>query len=292
MGEFVQILKSVLMGIVQGITEWLPISSTGHMLLLDEFIKITVSTISERNNEFFNVFKVFIQLGSILAVLVLYFDKLNPFSTKKSDTEKRKTLSLWGKVLVASIPAGIIGVLFDDAIDGVLSRPFVIAAALIVYGFLFLLLENRKLTPKIHNFSQMSYKTALLIGVCQMLALIPGTSRSGSTILGAVFLGTSRFIAAEFSFFMAIPAMLGGSGIRLIKFALENSKTYGSQYPALFSGLEWGVLLTGFFVAFIVSIFVIKFLISFIKSHDFKVFGYYRILLGMLVLIYFGFIAV
>ncbi len=292
MGEFMEILKSVLMGIVQGITEWLPISSTGHMLLLDEFIKITVSTVSERNSEFFNVFKVFIQLGSILAVLVLYFDKLNPFSTKKSDTEKRLTLSLWGKVLVASIPAGIIGVLFDDAIDGVLSKPFVIAAALIVYGFLFLLLENRKQTPKIHNFSQMSYKTALLIGVCQMLALVPGTSRSGSTILGAVFLGTSRFVAAEFSFFMAIPAMLGGSGIRLIKFALENSETYGTQYPALFSGLEWGVLLTGFVVAFIVSIFVIKFLINFIKRHDFKAFGYYRILLGMLVLIYFGFIAV
>lgn len=292
MGEFLEILKSVLMGFVQGITEWLPISSTGHMLLLDEFIKITVSTISERNSEFFDVFKVFIQLGSILAVLVLYFDKLNPFSRKKTDTEKSNTLSLWGKVLVASIPAGIIGVLFDDAIDGVLTKPFVIAAALIIYGFLFLFLENRKHTPKIHNFSQMSYKTALLIGVCQMLALIPGTSRSGSTILGAVFLGTSRFVAAEFSFFMAIPAMLGGSGIRLLKFALDSRETYGSQYPALFSGLEWGVLLTGFIVAFIVSIFVIKFFINFIKRHDFKSFGYYRILLGMLVLIYFGFIAV
>lgn len=290
MGIF-EILKSILMGIVQGITEWLPISSTGHMLLLNEFIKITVSGVAQRNAEFFDLFKVFIQLGSILAVLVLYFNKLNPLSRKKSAEEKKTTLSLWAKVLVASIPAGVAGIVFDDAIDGVLSKPFVIAAALIVYGFLFLLLENRKLSPKINDFSQMSYKTALLIGVCQMLALIPGTSRSGSTILGAVFLGASRLIAAEFSFFMAIPAMFGGSGIRLLKFALESGKTYGSEYPLLFSGLEWGVLLAGFAVSFIVSVFVIRFLINFIKKHDFKAFGYYRIVLGMLVLIYFGFFA-
>jgi undecaprenyl-diphosphatase len=204
---------------------------------------------------------------------------------------KKQTLSLWIKVLVASVPAGIIGVLFDDLIDGVLEKPFVIAATLILYGFLFLWLENTKRTPKFNNFSQMSYRTALLIGVFQMLALIPGTSRSGATILGAVFLGSSRFVAAEFSFFMAIPAMLGGSGIKLLKFALDSSEKYGSQYPALFSGLEWGVLLTGFFVAFIVSLIVIKFLLNYIKKHDFKVFGYYRIILGLLVLLYFGFIA-
>jgi undecaprenyl-diphosphatase len=288
-----EILKSILMGIVQGITEWLPISSTGHMLLFDEFIHMTVSTVQERNKDFFDFFKVFIQLGSILAVLVLYFRKLNPFSRKKSAEERGQTLSLWLKVLIASVPAGIVGVLFDDAIDGVLSTPyrkFVIAATLILYGFLFLWLENSKRQPRIHNFSQMDYKTALLIGACQMLALIPGTSRSGATILGAVFLGASRYVAAEFSFFMAIPAMLGGSAIRLLKFALESGEKYGSQYSALFSGLEWAVLLTGFVVAFLVSMAVIRFLISFIKKHDFKPFGYYRIALGVLVVIYFGFI--
>jgi undecaprenyl-diphosphatase len=297
-----EILKSILMGIVQGITEWLPISSTGHMLLFDEFIHMTVSTVQERNKDFFDFFKVFIQLGSILAVLVLYFRKLNPFSRKKSAEERGQTLSLWLKVLIASVPAGIVGVLslnrrsvfcrflFDDAIDGVLSTPYVIAATLILYGFLFLWLENSKRQPRIHNFSQMDYKTALLIGACQMLALIPGTSRSGATILGAVFLGASRYVAAEFSFFMAIPAMLGGSAIRLLKFALESGEKYGSQYSALFSGLEWAVLLTGFVVAFLVSMAVIRFLISFIKKHDFKPFGYYRIALGVLVVIYFGFI--
>lgn len=285
-----EILKSILMGIVQGITEWLPISSTGHMLLFDEFIHMTVSTVQERNKDFFDFFKVFIQLGSILAVLVLYFRKLNPFSRKKSAEERGQTLSLWLKVLIASVPAGIVGVLFDDAIDGVLSTRYVIAATLILYGFLFLWLENSKRQPRIHNFSQMDYKTALLIGACQMLALIPGTSRSGATILGAVFLGASRYVAAEFSFFMAIPAMLGGSAIRLLKFALESGEKYGSQYSALFSGLEWAVLLTGFVVAFLVSMAVIRFLISFIKKHDFKPFGYYRIALGVLVVIYFGFI--
>jgi undecaprenyl-diphosphatase len=285
-----EILKSILMGIVQGITEWLPISSTGHMLLFDEFIHMTVSTVQERNKDFFDFFMVFIQLGSILAVLVLYFRKLNPFSRKKSAEERGQTLSLWLKVLIASVPAGIVGVLFDDAIDGVLSTPYVIAATLILYGFLFLWLENSKRQPRIHNFSQMDYKTALLIGACQMLALIPGTSRSGATILGAVFLGASRYVAAEFSFFMAIPAMLGGSAIRLLKFALESGEKYGSQYSALFSGLEWAVLLTGFVVAFLVSMAVIRFLISFIKKHDFKPFGYYRIALGVLVVIYFGFI--
>lgn len=285
-----EILKSILMGIVQGVTEWLPISSTGHLLLLDQFIKMTVSGITERNQDFFNVFKVFIQLGSILAVLVLFFHKLNPFSNKKTADEKKQTLSLWGKVLVASIPAGVIGVAFNDLIDDALSKPFVIAATLIFYGFMFLWLENRKYKPRINNFSELNYKTAAFIGVCQMLALIPGTSRSGATILGAVLIGSSRYIAAEFSFFMAIPAMFGGSGIKLLKFAMDSGEKYGSEYPLLFGGLEWAVLLTGFIVSFLVSIAVIRFLMSYIKKHDFKVFGYYRILLGLLVLLYFGFI--
>ena len=283
----IEILKSLFMGIVQGITEWLPISSTGHLLLFDEFIKMTVSNIAQRNEDFFNVFKVFIQLGSILAVLVLYFHKLNPFSTRKTDKEKKQTLSLWGKVLVASIPAGVIGFAFNDQIDGVLSEWYVIAATFIIYGILFIWLESRKTTPRIISFPQMNFKTAFFIGIFQMLALIPGTSRSGATILGAVFLGSSRYVAAEFSFFMAIPAMFGGSGIKLLKFARENGEKYGSQYPLLFSGIEWLVLITGFITAFIVSIAVIKLLMGYIKKHDFKVFGYYRIILGALVILYF-----
>lgn len=283
-----EILKSILMGIVQGITEWLPISSTGHMLLLDQFIHMTVSSNSARNKAFFDMFLVVIQLGSILAVLVLYFHKLNPFSKSKTELQKRDTLSLWGKVLVACVPAGIIGVAFNDLIDTVLYKWYVIAVALIVYGILFIWLENRKKTPRIHKFSELNYKTALLVGVFQMLALIPGTSRSGSTILGAVFLGSSRYIAAEFSFFLAIPVMFGASGVKLLKFAVDNHKNYGSQYPVLFSGLEWAVLLVGFFMAFLVSVFVIRFLINYIKKHDFKVFGYYRIILGILVILYFG----
>ncbi len=278
-----ELLKSVLMGIVQGITEWLPISSTGHMLLLNEFINMTVSADAARNSDFFDVFKVVIQLGSILAVLVLYFHKLNPFSKKKSEIQKKQTLSLWVKVLIASVPAAIIGLAFDDIIDDVLSTWYVIAAALIVYGILFIWLESRNKKPHITDFKQMSYKTALLIGVFQMLALIPGTSRSGSTILGAVFLGSSRYIAAEFSFFMAIPVMVGASGVKLLKFALNNGLG--------FTGLELGVLLTGFVMAFIVSVLVIRFLMNYIKRHDFKVFGYYRIILGLVVILYFGLLA-
>lgn len=286
-----EILKSILMGIVQGITEWLPISSTGHMLLLDKFIHMAATTDALRNKEFFDMFKVFIQLGSILAVLVLYFHKLNPFSSKKSVEQKKQTLSLWAKVLVASVPAGIIGVLFDDAIDGVLTQWYVIAATLIIYGVWFIWMENRNHKSRINAFEDMSYRTALMVGFFQMLALIPGTSRSGATILGAVLLGSSRYIAAEFSFFMAIPAMAGGSAIKLLKFAKDSGETYGSQYPALFSGLEWVVLAVGFVVAFAVSVLVIKFLMNYIKKHDFKVFGYYRIGLGLLVLLYFGLIA-
>ena len=276
MDSFFEILKSILQGIVQGITEWLPISSTGHIILLNEFLPFAISPDPERNKAFFEVFKVLVQLGSIMAVLVLFFHKLNPFSRKKSPLERRGTFSLWGKVLIASIPAGIVGVLLNDIIDEKLSLPAVIAGALIIYGILFIWMESRHKEPRIHNFKELDYKTVLLIGVFQMLALIPGTSRSGSTILGAVLLGTSWYVAAEFSFFMAIPVMVGASGVKLLGFLKDGMS---------FTGLEWAVLLTGMVVAFLVSLVVIRFLMNFIKKHDFKSFGYYRIALGILVIV-------
>lgn len=266
-----EILKAIVQGIVQGITEWLPISSTGHMLLLDKFMPMNAAS----GKTFFDVFKVLIQLGSILAVVVLYFHKLNPFSPKKSQQEKKQTLSLWGKVLVASIPAGVAGLLLENLIDGVLSSSYVIAAALIVYGILFIVMENGRRKPRIATLEQMDYGTAFGIGMFQMLALIPGTSRSGSTILGATLLGTSRTVAAEFSFFMAIPVMAGASAYKMLKLLVEGIS---------FTGLEWATLLTGMVVAFVVSLLVIRFLMNYIKKHDFKVFGYYRIVLGALVL--------
>lgn len=273
-----EILKAVLQGVVQGITEWLPISSTGHMLLINDLINMTVSDDPVRNLAFFNLFKVVIQFGSILAVIVLFFHKLNPLSSKKSLTERRDTWKLWWKVLIASIPAAVIGLLFDDIIESTLSQWYVIAATLIIYGVLFIVMESRHKQPRINNFEQMDYRTVLLIGVCQMLALIPGTSRSGATIVGAVMLGCSRYVAAEFSFFMAIPVMLGASGLKMVKFLFENG--FG------FTGTELAVLLTGTIVAFVVSLVVIKFLMNYIKKHDFKVFGYYRIILAILVIIY------
>ena len=263
-------LKALFIGIVEGITEWLPISSTGHMILVDEFVKLDVS------DQFLALFLVVIQLGAIMAVILLYFHKLNPFSRKKSPLERRGTFSLWGKVLIASIPAGIVGILLNDIIDEKLSLPAVIAGALIIYGILFIWMESRHKEPRIHNFKELDYKTVLLIGVFQMLALIPGTSRSGSTILGAVLLGTSRYVAAEFSFFMAIPVMVGASGVKLLGFLKDGMS---------FTGLEWAVLLTGMVVAFLVSLVVIRFLMNFIKKHDFKSFGYYRIALGILVIV-------
>ena len=281
MDTILEILKAILQGVVQGITEWLPISSTGHLILIDELIHMTVSPDPVRNEAFFHLFKVLVQLGSILAVIVLYFHKLNPLSPKKSLVQKRDTWKLWVKVLVASIPAGVVGILFDDIIEGALSKWFVIAAALAVYGVLFIVVENQQRTPRINDFETMDYKTVLLIGVFQMLALIPGTSRSGATIVGAVMLGCSRYVAAEFSFFMAIPAMLGGSAIKLLKFAMEQ------ESGIAFTGLEWTVLLTGMIVSFVVSLLVIKFLMNYIKRHDFKVFGYYRIVLAVLVAAYF-----
>lgn len=269
--EIFEILKAAVFGIVQGITEWLPISSTGHLILLQEIMPLHTSA------NFWSTFLVVIQLGSILAVLLLYWHKLNPFSPKKSQQEKNDTLSLWGKVVVAVIPAGIIGVLFEDAIDALFYNPQTIAITLILYGVLFILLENRNKTPQITDFRQLSYKTALAIGTFQVLSLVPGTSRSGSTILGAVFLGTSRHIAAEFSFFLAIPVMFGASFIKLLKNGLS------------FTGSEWLILAVGSVVSFFVSIVAIKFLISYIKNNDFKVFGYYRIVLGIIVFIFFLF---
>ena len=261
------IIKSILLGIIQGISEWLPISSTAHLLLFNNLFPLAVST------EFFDLFKVVIQLGSILAVIVLYFHKLNPFSSKKTQAQKKETYSLWLKVLVASIPAAVVGLALDDLIDTVLSRWYVFAATLIIYGILFIWMESRDKTPRIHNFSEMNYKTALIIGAFQMLALIPGTSRSGATILGAVLLGSSRYIAAEFSFFMAIPVMFGASAVKLIKFGFDYTPS------------ELAILFTGFIVSFIVSVLVIRFLINYIKKHDFKIFGYYRIILGVVVIL-------
>lgn len=266
----VEILQSILQGIVQGITEWLPISSTGHILLLDEFWPMNVSP------AFFEVFKVLIQLGSILAVVVLYFQKLNPFSPKKDAAGKRQTWTIWGKVLVASLPAGIAGLLLDDIIEGALSTPLVIALALIIYGVAFLFMERGQKTARITTLEDLDYKTAFGIGMFQMLALIPGTSRSGSTILGATLLGTARTVAAEFSFFMAIPVMAGASGFKLLKMLRDGLS---------FTSTEWLLLAIGMAVSFVVSMLVIRFLMSYIRKHDFKVFGYYRLVLGGIVLL-------
>ena len=267
----IEILKAIAQGIVEGITEWLPVSSTGHILLLDAFWKMDAS------KEFFDVFKVVIQLGAILAVVVLYWQKLNPFSLKKSKVEKKSTWVLWSKVLVASIPAAIAGLALEDAIDGVLSTPVVIAAALIVYGIAFIVMESRQShTVKVETVEDISYKHAFGIGAFQMLALIPGTSRSGSTILGASLLGTSRTAAAEFSFFMAIPVMLGASGLKLVKALLLDSVSFSME--------EWILLAVATVVSFVVSLLVIRSLMAFIKKHSFKPFGWYRIVLGAVVL--------
>ena len=272
MDAFLEILKSILMGVVQGITEWLPISSTAHLSLFNELVKMNVS------EGFFRIFEVVIQVGSILAVLVLYFNKLNPWARQKNAEEKKNTLMLWVKVAVASIPAAIVGLLIDDWLDSALERSamWIIAATLVIYGVLFIWMENRKQTPKINNFEEMSFKTALLIGVFQMLALIPGTSRSGSTILGATLLGTSRVVAAEFSFFMAIPVMFGASGLKLLKAGID-----GSLFT--FTGFEWLLLVIGLVVSFLVSLVVIRWLIAFVKKHSFKPFGWYRIILAAVI---------
>ena len=275
MNLMIELLKAIVLGIVQGITEWLPISSTGHMILVNELMPLTVLADAAANKEFVDMFMVVIQFGSILAVLLLYFHKLNPFSPRKNAYEKRSTIDLWLKVIVAVVPAGIIGLLFDDLIDAYFYNPITVAAMLILYGVAFLIIENRHRRPSVTSFEKMSYKTALAIGVFQVLALIPGTSRSGATILGAVLLGCSRGIAAEFSFFLAVPVMFGASLLKLIKMKIAFSLATAS------------VLIVGMVVAFIVSVFAIRFLMGYIRKHDFKAFGVYRIVLGILVLAYF-----
>nr|QGT51043.1 undecaprenyl-diphosphatase [uncultured Firmicutes bacterium] len=273
---FLELLKTVVIGVVQGITEWLPVSSTGHMILAKELLHPNYT------DEFWKMFEVVIQFGSILAVLVLYFHKLNPLSPRKSGAEKRQTWNLWGKVLVATVPAAIIGLLMDDIIDQYLNTSVVVAVTLILYGIFFLLVESRRRRPGIQSLEEMDYRTALFIGIFQVLALIPGTSRSGSTILGGILVGTSRFVAAEFSFFLAIPVMLGASALRLAKYFLLDGQILGAD--------QWAILLTGMVVAFAVSVAAIKFLMGFVKKHDFKPFGWYRIVLGIIVLLYFFFI--
>ena len=272
--EFVEIIKSIILGIVQGITEWLPVSSTGHMILVNQFMDFM-----SENKDFRDLFLVVNQIGSILAVVTIYFHKLNPFSPKKTQEEKKDTISLWLKVLVGCVPAGIIGLIFDDMIDTYLYQSYVVAATLIIYGVAFIVIESRKKIRAIKDLSSLSYKTAALIGVFQILALVPGTSRSGSTILWAVLLGTSRFVATEFSFFLAVPIMLGASGLKILKYFVE----FG-----MFSGGEFFLLLIGMAVAYIISVIAIKFLIGYIKKNDFKAFGYYRIVLGIAVIVYFA----
>ena len=275
--EFIEILKVIFLGIVEGITEWLPISSTGHMILVDAFIKMNIS------EEFKEFFLVVIQLGAILAVVVLYFKKLFPFELKKIDgknkiVSNKDTWILWGKVLVACVPAGIIGLLFDDLLDQYLYNPLTVALMLIIYGILFIIVENKNKgkESKINSLKEITFKTALIIGVFQVLALIPGTSRSGATILGAILIGTSRNIAAEFTFFLAIPVMVGASLYKLLKFVMSG---------AIIAANEYIILAVGMITAFIVSIVAIKFLMNYIKKNDFKSFGIYRIVLGILVLV-------
>ena len=271
---FFEIIKAIILGIVEGITEWLPISSTGHMILFDEFLHLDVS------KEFLEMFLVVIQLGAICAVPILFFHKLYPLSRKKSVEENRAIWSVWGKIIVGALPAAILGVLLDDLLDKYLYNYIVVAIALIVYGVAFILLEKNRAEKeyRVNTVEELSYCDALKIGAFQALSLVPGTSRSGSTILGGMLTGVSRTASAEYSFFMAMPIMVGASGLKILKFILEGFTA---------SGMEIALLLVGLVVSFVVSLFVIKFLMDFVKRHDFKIFGYYRIGLGSLVLIYF-----
>lgn len=272
-----ELLKAVLFGIVEGVTEWLPISSTGHLILLNEFITLNVS------DEFRSMFDVVIQLGAILAVIVLFFHKLNPFSPRKTEREKKQTWQLWFKVIAAIIPSGIVGVLFDDWMEAHFHNATVVSIALIVYGVAFILVERRNARrvggKTVENVYAIDYKTALLIGCFQCLSLIPGTSRSGSTILGAILIGVGRSAGAEFSFFMAIPTMLGASAIKGLKFLLSGVSA---------TGTEIGVLIVGCVVSFLVSLLVIRGLMEYVRKHSFSAFGVYRIILGVVVLVYFA----
>ena len=271
-----ELLKAVLFGIVEGVTEWLPISSTGHLILLNEFITLNVS------DEFRSMFDVVIQLGALLAVIVLFFHKLNPFSPRKTEGEKKQTWQLWFKVIAAIIPSGIVGVLFDDWMEAHFHNATVVSIALIVYGVAFILVERRNARrvggKTVEDVYAIDYKTALLIGCFQCLSLIPGTSRSGSTILGAILIGVGRSAGAEFSFFMAIPTMLGASAIKGLKFLLSGVAA---------TGTEIGVLIVGCVVSFVVSLLVIRGLMEYVRRHSFSAFGVYRIILGIVVLAYF-----
>lgn len=270
--DIIEILKAILFGIVEGITEWLPISSTGHMILLNEFVTLNVS------DDFWEMFLVVIQLGAILAVVLLYWNKIFPVHFKEKPVVQKDIFVLWFKILVACIPAAVIGLAFDDVFDALFYNPWCVAIALIIFGIAFIVIENRNkgAKPRINELDQISYKTALTIGLFQLIAAVfPGTSRSGATIVGALLIGVSRTVAAEFTFFLAIPVMLGASLLKLLKFGFQ------------FTGPEAVILLVGMIVAFVVSVVVIRFLMGYIKKHDFKVFGWYRIVLGIAVLAYF-----
>lgn len=271
---FIEILKAIFIGIIQGITEWLPVSSTGHMIIANEFIKLDVS------DGCWNLFEVITQLGSILAVIILFFDKLNPWSKNKTPELKKKTWSLWLKVIVAVLPAAIIGIIFEDLLDKHLYNFITVAIALVVYGILFIVIEriNKNREMKYNDVYDIDYPTAIKIGCFQVLSLIPGTSRSGSTILGASTIKVSRTAAAEFSFFLAIPVMLGASALKVLKFIVGGGTLTLTEVV---------VLISGTLTAFVVSLFVIKLLMNFVKNHSFESFGWYRIALGIILLIYY-----
>lgn len=266
-----ELIKAIIFGIVEGITEWLPISSTGHLILLNEFLKLNVSA------DFYDMFEVVIQLGAIMAVVVIFWKQICPIYIKNDRFKIDKgIIDLWGKIIVACIPAAVIGLLFDELFEKWFYNPVCVALALIIFGILFIVIENRNIEPKINSLSEITYNTALLIGVFQLIAAIfPGTSRSGATIVGALLIGVSRTVAAEFTFFLAIPVMFGASLLKIVKCS------------ASFTGFELLILFVSMFTAFVTSMVVIKKLMSFIKKHDFKIFGYYRIILGIIVLVYF-----
>ena len=276
MSNFIEFLKIVVFGVVEGFTEWLPISSTGHLILVENIVHLNVS------EEFMNVFRVVIQLGAILAVLVLYFRRLNPFAPGKKPAQKRATWHLWFKIIIACLPAAVVGILLDEVLDKYLYNPYVVAAMLIIYGVIFIAFENRNQHAefRIKKVSQISYQTAFYIGLFQLLALIPGTSRSGATILGAMMLGCSRTAASEFTFFLGIPVMFGASLLKILHYGLA------------FSAMELFFMAAAMVIAFVVSMYSIQFLLGYVKKHDFKFFGYYRIVLGVIVLIYFGLTAI
>ncbi|APF24936.1 MULTISPECIES: undecaprenyl-diphosphate phosphatase [Clostridium] len=274
--EFLEIIKAIILGIVEGITEWLPISSTGHMILVDQFLKLNVS------KDFMDMFLVVIQLGAILAVIVLYWEKIFPFKFSNGIKIEKDTMIMWVKIVIACIPAAVIGLLFDDQLNELFYNPTTVAVMLILFGILFIVIENynKGKRSKINSLSEITYNVAIMIGLFQLIAAVfPGTSRSGATIVGALLIGVSRTVAAEFTFFLAIPVMFGASALKLLKFGLATGFTM--------TGNELSILLVGMIVAFIVSILAIKFLMSYIKNNDFKAFGWYRIILGIIVIGYF-----